>query len=210
MGIIAESWCRNDPYGQLQYNFSLSSYHSHPLYYVSTIFSPSHGMPAHFTPSLLHHPQITSHPLMSTIRPPPSRPHVSCFACGCLFITRARLICHQLTCFSHKQSSTVRVVMLPTLPNSPPYYTWTWVTFVDVIDVFHLGLLHPHSYHHIPYVLHWCSTCLAYSFNPYDHWPIWHCNLAYNFFFSFLGVCFFLPEVARKVNKRLVPTSINT
>jgi hypothetical protein len=34
--------------------------------------------------------------------------------------------------------------------------------------------------------------------------------LAYNFFFSFLGVCFFLPEMARKVNKRLVPTSINT
>jgi hypothetical protein len=58
--------------------------------------------------------------------------------------------------------------------------------------------------------LHWCSTCLAYSFNPYEHWPIWHYNLAYIFFLSLLGVCFFLPEVARKVNKRLVPTSIGT
>ncbi len=40
------------------------------------------------------------------------------------------------------------------LPSSPPFLTWTWITSLDIIDVFHLGLPRPHSYHHIPYVLH--------------------------------------------------------
>lgn len=93
-----------------------------PIPYIMSqlVSSPSHGMSAHFTPSLLHQPHITSQPLMSTMGPPPSHPHVLCLACGCPFITRARLAHHQLTCYAHKQSLTMRVVMLITLPNSPP------------------------------------------------------------------------------------------
>jgi hypothetical protein len=40
-----------------------------------------------------------------------------------------------------------------TLPCFPPPLAWTWITSIDIIDVFHLGLPHPCSYHHIPYAL---------------------------------------------------------
>jgi len=42
---------------------------------------------------------------------------------------------------------------MPTLPCFPPFSTWTWIASIHIIDVFHLGLLHPHSYQHILYVL---------------------------------------------------------
>jgi hypothetical protein len=43
--------------------------------------------------------------------------------------------------------------MLPlTLPRFPPFSAWTWITSTNIIDVFHLGLLHLHSYHQISYV----------------------------------------------------------
>ncbi len=42
--------------------------------------------------------------------------------------------------------------MLPlTLPCSPPILTQTQIASIDIIDAFDLGLLHPCSYHHIPY-----------------------------------------------------------
>jgi hypothetical protein len=39
------------------------------------------------------------------------------------------------------------------LPCSFPFLAWTWIASIDIIDVFHLGLLHFRSCHHIPYVL---------------------------------------------------------
>ncbi len=39
-----------------------------------------------------------------------------------------------------------------TLPCSPPISASTWIAYIDIINVFNLGLLHHHSYHHIPYV----------------------------------------------------------
>jgi hypothetical protein len=46
------------------------------------------------------------------------------------------------------------VPMLSTLTFFLPSSTWTWIASLDLIDVFHLGLPHPRSYHHIPYVIH--------------------------------------------------------
>ncbi len=167
-------------------------------------------MSTHFTLSLLHQPRITSHLLMSTMGGPTFTSPCSMSHMWLFFIRRARLTHCQLTCSTHKQPSTIKVVMFPTLPNSPLLY----------LDMGHIRWYHrcfPSRFTTPPFIpsysicfLHWCSTCLAYSFNPYEHWPIWHYNLAYIFFLSLLGVCFFLPEVARKVNKRLVPTSIGT
>ncbi len=93
-----------------------------PIPYImfQLVFSPSHGMLTHFTPSLLYQPRIISNPLMSTMGPPPSHPHVPCPTCGCLFITGARLAHHQLTCLAHEQLSTIGFVMFLTLPNSRP------------------------------------------------------------------------------------------
>jgi hypothetical protein len=133
------------------------------------VFSPSHGMWTHFIPSLLYQPRIIFHPLMSTMGPPPSHPHVLCPTCGCLFITKASLVCHQLTCSAHKQSSTIRVVMFSALPNSPPLY----------LDMGHIHWYHqcfPSRFTTPPFIpsysicfSHWCSTYLVYSFNPYEH-----------------------------------------
>jgi hypothetical protein len=39
-----------------------------------------------------------------------------------------------------------------TLPSSLPS-TWTWIASLDIINVFHLGLARPRSYHHIPHVI---------------------------------------------------------
>lgn len=35
----------------------------------------------------------------------------------------------------------------------PPSSTCVWITFIDIINAFHLGSPYPHSYHHIPYFL---------------------------------------------------------
>jgi len=43
--------------------------------------------------------------------------------------------------------------MFSTLPSFPPPFVWTWITSLDIIDDFHLGLPCPHSYHHILYAL---------------------------------------------------------
>jgi hypothetical protein len=93
-----------------------------PIPYImfQLVSSPSHGMSTHFTPSLLYQPRIISNPLMSTMGPPPSHPHVMCPACGCLFITREKLARRQLTCPTHEQLSTIGVVMFSALPNSHP------------------------------------------------------------------------------------------
>jgi hypothetical protein len=40
----------------------------------------------------------------------------------------------------------------PTLPCSPPSLAWTWITSINIIDVFHLGLPCRCFYHHIPHV----------------------------------------------------------
>ncbi len=63
------------------------------------------------------------------------------------------LMQHQFSCIIHRQSFIFGGVLPLTLPCSPPFLTWTWIAFIDIIDAFHLGLLHLHSYHHIPYVL---------------------------------------------------------
>jgi len=41
--------------------------------------------------------------------------------------------------------------MLSTLSSFPPFLAWTWIALLDIIDIFHLGLPRPYSYHHIPY-----------------------------------------------------------
>ncbi len=43
--------------------------------------------------------------------------------------------------------------MPSTLLSSPPL-AWTWIASLNIINVFHLGLPHPHSYHHIPYAFY--------------------------------------------------------
>jgi hypothetical protein len=51
------------------------------------------------------------------------------------------------------QSSASEVLMPSTLLSSPPL-AWTWIASLNIINVFHLGLPHPHSYHHIPYAFY--------------------------------------------------------
>jgi len=62
--------------------------------------------------------------------------------------------------------------MLLTLLFSHPSLTWTWITSLDIMNVFHLGLPHPRSYHHIPYVLHVKFNMFYTSFSSIDHQSI--------------------------------------
>lgn len=50
--------------------------------------------------------------------------------------------------------------MLSTLPCSPPPSAWIWIASLDIINTFHLGLSHPHSYHHLPYVFYIKVQCV--------------------------------------------------
>jgi hypothetical protein len=34
-----------------------------------------------------------------------------------------------------------------------PFSAWTWITSLDINNVFHFDLPRPHSYQHIPYAL---------------------------------------------------------
>jgi hypothetical protein len=60
------------------------------------------------------------------------------------------------------------------LPSSHPSLAWTWITSLDTIDAFHLGLPRPCSYYHIPYVFHvevQCALCIHLIWlviNPFD------------------------------------------
>ncbi len=78
--------------------------------------------------------------------------HVSYSSCNHLYVIRTSLASHQTSCTTHMQSLASKVSMFSTLSSSPPS-TQTWITTLDIIDDFHLGLPCPHSYHHIPYVL---------------------------------------------------------
>jgi hypothetical protein len=79
-------------------------------------------------------------------------PHVPCPSYGCLFNARRGLAWDQFSCISHRQSFVLKSMLPLTLPRSPPSLTWTWITSIDIIDVFHLGLPCPCWYHHISYV----------------------------------------------------------
>jgi hypothetical protein len=70
-----------------------------------------------------------------------------------LYVTRISLTHHQTSCNTHMQSSTFEVLMLSTLRSFLPFLAWTWIASLDIINVLHLALPCPHSYHHIPYVL---------------------------------------------------------
>jgi len=48
-GIITRGQYRDGPHGLLQSNFTSSSYHLHPLYFVLASFLPSHSMLAHLS-----------------------------------------------------------------------------------------------------------------------------------------------------------------
>ncbi len=81
------------------------------------------------------------------------QPCIPCPSCDCLFSVGGWVEWHQLFCITHRQSSILRGVLPPTLPCFPPSLTWTWIAFINIIDVFHLGFPHPCFYHYIPYVL---------------------------------------------------------
>jgi hypothetical protein len=152
------------------------------------VFSPSHGMSTHFTPSLLYQTQIISHPLMSTIGPLPSHPHVSCLACGCLFITNVRLACHQLTCFVHKQLLTIGLhffqhYQIPTLFYldmgshlliSSMFSIYVYYTPIHII-IFHI--FHINVHHAL------CIPLIHMNIDPFGI-ATWHT------FFSFHSWCF--------------------
>jgi hypothetical protein len=64
------------------------------------------------------------------------------------------------------------VSMPSTLPFFFPSSTWTWIASLDIINVFHLGLPHPHSYQHIPYVLRVKFNMFYTSFSSIGHQSI--------------------------------------
>jgi hypothetical protein len=60
---------------------------------------------------------------------------------------------HQLSCIVHRQLIYLKGSVAPDFAMFFPSSTWTWIASIDIIDIFHLGLSRPHSYHHIPCVL---------------------------------------------------------
>jgi hypothetical protein len=74
--------------------------------------------------------------------------------------------------------------MLSTLSSSP-HLAWTWIASLNIIDVFHLGLPCPRSYHHIPYVFRvkvqhaLCIPLVRLAIRP-SNTTIWHAFLLFH------------------------------
>lgn len=136
------------------------------------VFSPSHGVLAHFTLHLQHQPLVTSHPLMSMVAPSPfaSLCLVSCMQSslcnkGKISLSPINMFCSQ-TIISYKGCNASRIIRFP-----HPSYIWTQITSMDIINAFHLGLPHLSSYHCIRYALHvqcalLCLICMI--INPFN------------------------------------------
>ncbi len=100
--------------------------------------------------------------------PPPLHPCIPYLRCGHLYVARATLACHQLTCFTHRQLSIIGVIMLLALLNShlsSIYEFHPWISLMLSIT--------------IPFIPSYsicfpcqCSTCFMHSFSSYDHQPI--------------------------------------
>jgi hypothetical protein len=75
--------------------------------------------------------------------------------------------------------------MSSTLLSSFLSLAWTWIASLDIIDVFHLCLPRPCSYHHIPYVFHvevqraLCLLVVQLVINP-SNITTWHAILLFN------------------------------
>ncbi len=162
----------------------------HPMIPTSSILphpisSIAPNSSSHFTPCLPHQPRVIPQSYVPTPSAHPSHKqhlHVPCHVYNRLYIARAGLTCHQASCTAYKQLLTFGVLMPSTLPYFPPSLAWTWIASLDIIGIFHFGLPHPHSYHHIPYVFpHRSSTCFTYPFNLVGRQSIQHSRLAYIF-----------------------------
>ncbi len=101
--------------------------------------------------------------------------------------------------------------MLPlTLPCSPLFSTSMWITSINIIHAFHLGLLRSRLYSHISYAfrvdiqrtLH--IPLFRLTFNR-SYITTWHFKS-----YSLLDVCPFLHEEMRKVIKRLELAYVDT
>lgn len=131
------------------------------------VFSPSHCKSPHLIFHLLHKPSITPHPLV--------------FIVGSPFM----FLCSMSHMFSqgYNGSSTIEL---------PFFFARVWISFVNIIDVLHLNLPCPYSYHHISFcfidVQHALCIHLAFvAINP-SNIAIWHA-----FLFFFPRCFFFLP-----------------
>lgn len=117
------------------------------------------------------------------------------------------ITCHQLTCFL-RQLLVIRIVMPPTLQNSPllPLGHGLHI-YIYIIDAFNLGLPCPCSYHHMLFMLIFNVPCIFLKFI----WPLTHSilQLGIHFCSSLLNV-FFPYKVAKKATKRFAPTFFNT
>lgn len=115
------------------------------------------------------------------------------------------ITCHQLTCFL-RQLLVIRIVMPPTLQNSPllplghGLHIYIYISLMPSIWVYHAHV------HITICFLCWFSMCLAYFLNSSGHWPIQYCNLAYIFALPFL-MFFFHTRWQKKPPRDLHPPS---
>jgi hypothetical protein len=164
----------------------------------------THSLSTHSTPFLPHQPWAIPQSSVFTLNALPSHqqcPCVICPSCGCVYVIKIGLTRHQTSCTTHRQSLISKVPMLSALSSSP-HSAWTWIESLNIIDVFHLGLPCPCSYHHIPYVLRvkvqhaLCIPLVRLAVRPFNI-TTWH---AFLFFHSW---CLsFLPQGGEKGDQK--------
>lgn len=98
--------------------------------------------------------------------------------------------------------SSILGAMLPLiLLCSPPFSAWTWITSINIIDAFHLGLVHPSSYHNITYFFELMFNMFCVSLY-FDYHPILSIlQLDMFFCYSLFNVYPFFHKVVRKATK---------
>jgi hypothetical protein len=127
------------------------------LYTFPKLFD--HAQLRHFPlPTLLvpiigldHTPQPT--PIFSIHLQPP--PKISCPTCGRQF-TNQWLVCHEHSCQtfnSFNPNPYDHPNLITFLTPTPSTLPWIWVSTLDVLGSFHLGLCCSHLYNRIPTVL---------------------------------------------------------
>ncbi len=132
----------------LHFMIPIASILPHPIFLVAPSLS------SRFTPYLLHQPQSIPQSFVPTLGAYPSHKqclHIPCPSCGRLYsrskfnISLSVMHCTQVVISFFWGANAFSI----TIFSSP----WTWIASLNIIDVFHLCLPNPCSYHHIRYAL---------------------------------------------------------
>lgn len=121
-----------------------------PFSLLRLVLSPFLGLSVPFPFCLPHALKVF---LIFVVQSFPPRPYIPYLFYNHLYIVKGDLTQHQLSCIVHRRLICLKESVALDFAMFSSLFNMDMDASINIIDVFHLGLLCPCSYHHIPYVL---------------------------------------------------------